>query len=137
MNILNFLSPLGFSDIDTLMIIICPVLGLLGGLVHALMVDMAYSKSPKYRDYSDLSTPNEEIVKEVVQHRGVWIVSRILIGGATGLVLAFYFAGAITPEATSVGRIFAMSVVAGYLAPSFWKHQQDIPMDKMLKSIRS
>lgn len=129
---LELISTLGFSKIDAILLLLCPILGCVGSMVNVLMVDVDFSKAPKYKDYANLSATDEKIEKEVIQVRGAWYMSRLFIGGVSGLVLALYFAGSIKPEATAMGRLLALSVVAGYVAPAFWKSQRIAIVEKQI-----
>lgn len=117
------LEMLGFSQTDIVMLYLCPVLGIIGGFIHVFTTDIDYSVTPKASNFSKAEI-DDELRKQIVEHRGLWIASRLFIGAATGLLLALYFVGAITSEVTSVGRLLALAMVAGYVAPSFWKNQR-------------
>lgn len=121
---IDFFVGIGFGMLDLILLVLCPLLGAVGSIVHVLIIDIDYTKSPKLKDYADRPKVDEDLAKDIQDFRGYWLVSRVIIGGVTGLVLALYFSGSIVPEATSVGRLLALAVIAGYVAPSFWRHQQ-------------
>jgi hypothetical protein len=127
------LEELGFNNIDVWMLTLCPVMGVIGSFIHVFTTDIDYSITPKASNFNNIEI-DDETRKVIVEHRGLWIGSRLFIGGATGLLLALYFAGAITHEATSVGRLLALSIMAGYVSPSFWKNQKPSRLNDLIKS---
>ncbi|GAB4562846.1 MAG: hypothetical protein Tsb0017_21520 [Geothermobacteraceae bacterium] len=40
-------TKLGFSELDQLLMIICPIFSLIGSFVHILMLDLDFSSSPE------------------------------------------------------------------------------------------
>ncbi|MGZ5030526.1 MAG: hypothetical protein ACXV8I_08010 [Methylobacter sp.] len=127
---------LGFSNADFLILWACPLLAVIGAIVHTFTTDLDYSKTPKLKDYDPaIMDINKDLEKMVIEHRGLWIMSRLFIGASSGLVLGLYFAGSIKPEATSIGRLLALSIISGYVAPSFWNSQGKLGVLSVTKEI--
>lgn len=133
---IDLLREAGFTNTDFLILGACPFLGAAGALIHTFTTDMDYTKVPTLKDYEEVKIDvDKDLKKTVIDHRGLWLFSRIYIGAATGLVLALYFVGAINSEVTSIGRLLALSIIVGYVAPSFWSNQDKTGITTITKEV--
>lgn len=84
---MEVLRELGFSNADLLILWACPLLGVIGAIVHTFTTDLDFSKTPKLKDYDPaIMDVDKDLEKMVIEHRGLWIMSRLFIGAASGLV---------------------------------------------------
>ncbi|MNG30415.1 hypothetical protein D3C84_1160290 [compost metagenome] len=47
-----------------------------------------------------------------------------MLGAILGLVISLYFLGSIQQNISTVAKIVALSIIAGYAAPKVWAAQQ-------------
>ncbi|WP_316365623.1 hypothetical protein [Candidatus Thiodiazotropha sp. CDECU1] len=133
---MEYLSVLGFSEFDQLMLLVCHVFSMIGSLAHIFVLDNDYSHSPRFKDGRKMKI--SEFINPFLESggRGWWVVGRFIIGAIIGLVIALYFVGALTPNASTVARVLALCVFAGYLAPQIWFSQEKIVMKIINKKIK-
>jgi len=114
---MELLIELGFSKQDVLLILLCPVFSMLGGLVHLVQLDTNFSKLPTS---GGLHKPG------AVMGRFKWSVSRFVISLVIGLVFALYFVGSVNDGPSAIAKLLAFSILLGYVAPRVWSSQDNI-----------
>jgi hypothetical protein len=118
---MDFLYDIGFSKQDIMLIILCPLSSMIGGLVHFLVLETDFSKMPGRAFLGQ---------KEDVLGRVKWIIGRLIISSVLGLVIGLYFVGALVEGPTIVARIIAFSIFVGYAAHKVW-----VSSDKVIAKI--
>lgn len=113
---------LGFSSYDIALLIWCPVGSVIGSLAYVIMVSLPSSPPTKEHHYARVSD-------HIREGRKTWIGLRFLLGGILGFLLGLYFVGAIQETPSTLAKVIALSIVAGYSAPRIWLAQ-----DKMISS---
>jgi hypothetical protein len=119
---------LGFSQFDVALIILCPIGGVIGSFAYAIVDSIDPTNSPKKEDQVVFNS------KGLQEHRGAWLGLRCTLGAILGLVIGLYFIGAIQENPTTIAKILALSILAGYVAPKVWTAQDKI-VDAKLKKI--
>jgi hypothetical protein len=114
----NILSSLGLNAFDVALLFLCPVGGVIGSFAHAIMLSIHPEQPPNKEGEMYLAS------KELQEARGVWIGLRLILGGILGFVIGLYFIGSIQESASTVAKIMALSVLAGYAAPKIWVNQE-------------
>ncbi len=134
---MEILTELGFSKTDMYMLLLCPLFTTVGGLVHVLMTSCDLSKWPVISpptEFNFSSTGWKSNALELMKigfkhvinlpaaliHPPYWVFARLALSALTGLVVGLYFVGSFPSSPGGVARIFALCVIIGYVAPSFW-----------------
>ncbi len=142
----------GVTWIDLLLVILCPIAGLIGTLVSSVMQRKQIAKAVP----QDLFIERELVVTdsddfETIQakkndlrmsyERFIFEESRLatrgneIIGFALGLVVSLYFFGAITQDLTSLARVVGLCILLGYQAPNIWSAQEKVISNIVEKKI--
>ncbi|MGR0482477.1 MAG: hypothetical protein ACTFAL_14040 [Candidatus Electronema sp. V4] len=112
-----FINALGFSQQEILLLFLCPVFAVIGGMIHFYVLWGDYSKLPEEVYFNNM--------KEILG-RVAWLIGRLLLAGTAGLVFSLYLVGALTPAPATTARILACSILIGYAAPRFWVTQEKV-----------
>ncbi len=102
---------LGFSKLDITLLWLCPTFSVVGAIVNILVSDMDLTRPYKSGKKLDRS-------KYLMYFE--WVIRRILLGVATGIIVSLYFVDALKESSTTVARILALSILFGYISPKFW-----------------
>lgn len=97
---------LEIRNTDLLILLISPILSLLGGLVFIVL-----EKDNKYESF---------------RRKLSFIGSQLFASSVLGLVIALYFIGSISPDLSSISRLFGLIILLGYQAPRLWMMQEII-----------
>lgn len=112
MDVLFFL---GGSRFDLALLFYAPFCGLLGAAVRAYILEGNLEKySEKGKTFLDTITYRDF----------QWFFYHLFIGGVTGLLVAFLFIGGLKEELSSLGRVLAVAMIAGYSSLNLWKKQE-------------
>jgi hypothetical protein len=120
-----------FGAYNTALLILCPLGSIIGSLAHAIVITISLD-----------SLPNEEgkiyfASKDLQKARSLWLFLRLGLGAILGLVLGLYFIGAIQETPSTLAKVVALSILAGYVAPKVWLAQDEIfalQLERFLKS---
>jgi len=63
--------------------------------------------------------------------RSNWLGLRILLGAILGLIIALYFIGSIQENISTICKISALSILAGYAAPKIWVMQEILLINRL------
>ncbi|BBB24638.1 hypothetical protein [Amphritea japonica] len=124
---MNLLT-LGFSSYDIALLFFCPAGAVLGSFAYAITETISHKPPTKEDDYEFANA-------HVSKARGVWLGLRLVLGGILGLVLGLYFIGAIQETPTTLAKIVALSILAGYAAPNIWLAQENAVTNRLLSLI--
>ena len=105
----QFLSDLGFSQVDQLILVLCPLIAMIGCLAKLSTLMLNFGAQASYH------TTFSKIFFIVLK-----TLSRLLIASIAGLLVGFYFAGAISPTAQSVGKLLGLALLVGYMSEKFF-----------------
>lgn len=115
----DWLSAFGFSNSDWVMLCVSPPLGLIGSMVRVLMIRNSLETLPTY------PTGTKPFSLWFVYSRFNWYLAWSVVGLGSGLLIALLFAGSLQPGSSSVARVLALALLAGYGAPALWKRQEE------------
>lgn len=113
-----FFVGLGFSAQDLLLIKLCPIFAVIGGIVHIVLIRDDFSVFP--------DKPVGLASTGTAFNRLTWMFARLALSYIVGLVFALYLVGALTESPTTIARILAFSVLVGFAAPKLWKSQEKV-----------
>jgi len=111
------LTLLGFSSYDVALLILCPIGAVIGSFAFAITETISHKPPKKEEDYTFAS-------EHVSKARGSWLGLRLILGAILGFVLGLYFVGSIQETATTLAKIMALSILAGFSAPNIWLAQE-------------
>jgi len=113
--LLETLISLGGSRFDVTLLLWAPFCGFLGATVRAYILEGNLEKySEKGKTFLDSFTYRDF----------QWFLYHSFIGAATGLLVALLFIGGLKEELSSLGRVLAVAMIAGYSALNLWKKQE-------------
>ena len=119
---------LGFSSFDLLLLGLCPVGGVIGSFAYAIIDTIDPINSPKKEEQAVFAS------KKLQDKRGAWLGLRCILGAILGLVIGLYFIGSIQENSSTLAKIIAFSIMAGYAAPKVWAAQDKI-LEGQIKKI--
>lgn len=109
------LISLGGSRFDVALLIFAPICGFLGATVRAYILEGSLEKySEKGKTFLDTITYRDF----------QWFFYHSFIGAVTGLLVALLFIGGLKEELSSLGRVLAVAMIAGYSSLNLWKRQE-------------
>ncbi len=130
MNIVQYLTELGFQRQDITLLYLAPLCAALGGFSRwVLMYKEDFRKLPSKGRFHQ---PMQFFAM------GEWALGHAFVSGVLGLILALYFVGAFTESPTTVARVLAFSILIGFGAPRLWRTQETIvreAVDEKLKQL--
>ncbi|MEL6092824.1 hypothetical protein [Plesiomonas shigelloides] len=118
------------SAYDIALLICCPVGAIIGSFAFAIMDSIDPLNSPKNESDAKFASP------QLQEKRGIWLGLRCTLGFILGLVISLYFIGSIQENISTVAKIMALSIVAGYAAPKVWV-AQEILLEAKIKRLIS
>lgn len=114
-------------DFNILLLILSPLMGALGAMVRALILEgemkeynqkgKTFSESFTYKDFQ-------------------WFSYHLFIGTVTGLATALLFIGGLKEEISSLGRVLVIAMFAGYSGITVWTKQEKIIESIIEKKIK-
>ena len=110
---------LGFSKYDFALLLLCPLGALIGSCAFAITTTIPLE--PPTEDHHYVLAP-----KHIRVARGAWLFLRLILGAILGLLLGLYFVGAIQETPSTLAKVVALSIIAGYAAPKIWLAQDKI-----------
>ncbi|MFM5840965.1 hypothetical protein ACET68_21155 [Aeromonas rivipollensis] len=116
---------LGMTNFDLALLLLCPFGGVIGSFAFAIMDSIDPTNSPKDENNADIAS------KKLQEKRGIWLSLRCLLGAILGLVISLYFLGSIQHNISTVAKIVALSIIAGYAAPRIWVVQEALIEEKI------
>ncbi len=125
----------GVTWLDLMLLVLCPLGGLLGTLVGSEMLrkqiikDMSettFATQSGFTSQEDTYPPNRKEVRKLYED---YLLSEYkliskgnsVIGISIGFAIALYFLGAITQDITSLARVTGLCIILGYMAPIVWR----------------
>ncbi|MND29751.1 hypothetical protein D3C80_202650 [compost metagenome] len=120
---------LGMTNFDLALLLLCPFGGVIGSFAFAIMDSIDPTNSPKDENNADIAS------KKLQEIRGIWLSLRCLLGAILGLVISLYFLGSIQQNISTVAKIVALSIIAGYAAPRIWVVQETLIEEKIKQLI--
>lgn len=120
---------LGMTNFDVALLLLCPFGGVIGSFAFAIMDSIDPTSSPKDENNADIAS------KKLQEKRGIWLSLRCLLGAILGLVISLYFLGSIQHNISTVAKIVALSIIAGYAAPRIWVVQEALIEEKIKRLI--
>ncbi|MFQ2735054.1 MULTISPECIES: hypothetical protein [Aeromonas] len=120
---------LGMTNFDVALLLLCPFGGVIGSFAFAIMDSIDPTSSPKDENNADIAS------KKLQEKRGIWLSLRCLLGAILGLVISLYFLGSIQHNISTVAKIVALSIIAGYAAPRIWVVQEALIEEKIKRFI--
>lgn len=120
---------LGMTNFDLALLLLCPFGGVIGSFAFAIMDSIDPTNSPKDENNADIAS------KKLQEKRGIWLSLRCLLGAILGLVISLYFLGSIQQNISTVAKIVALSIIAGYAAPRIWVVQETLIEEKIKQLI--
>ncbi|MFM5651080.1 hypothetical protein ACET76_02365 [Aeromonas caviae] len=120
---------LGMTNFDVALLLLCPFGGVIGSFAFAIMDSIDPTSSPKDENNADIAS------KKLQEKRGIWLSLRCLLGAILGLVISLYFLGSIQHNISTVAKIVALSIIAGYAAPRIWVVQEALIEEKIKRYI--
>ncbi|MDX7690278.1 hypothetical protein SJU67_00465 [Aeromonas caviae] len=120
---------LGMTNFDVALLLLCPFGGVIGSFAFAIMDSIDPTSSPKDENNADIAS------KKLQEKRGIWLSLRCLLGAILGLVISLYFLGSIQHNISTVAKIVAPSIIAGYAAPRIWVVQEALIEEKIKRFI--
>lgn len=115
------LSALGFTQVDQLLFMLCPLVAVLGSMVRLALRALGWSEK-RVRSATATLEPNH--FQRRLSRTIVSILATLFVAFVAGLVVALYFAGSIAPSREAVGKLLAFTLLVGYMAPSFFTAQE-------------
>lgn len=125
------LSSLGLSSYDIALLIFCPAGAVVGSFAQAIVQTIDLDGPP--RDESKMGWASENLQ----ELRRAWLGLRMMLGGILGIVIGLYFVGAIQENVSTLAKIVALAILAGYAAPKVWVTQERIVSAKIERLVRS
>ncbi|WP_113722094.1 hypothetical protein [Aeromonas salmonicida] len=122
---------LGMTNFDLALLLLCPFGGVVGSFAFAIMDSIDPINSPKDENMADIAS------KKLQEKRGIWLSLRCMLGAILGLVISLYFLGSIQQNISTVAKIVALSIIAGYAAPKIWAAQEVLVEEKVRQLISS
>ncbi len=126
-----FIENLGFSKQDTLLLLLCPLFALLGGMVHMYTLAHAYSKMPRSARFR-----SREEAYPLMMFSALWASGRLLLAAIAGLILSLYMVGALTNYPATIARILGASILVGYVALRLWATQEAVFINVLERRVR-
>lgn len=125
------LLELGLSNYDVALLVTCPIGAVLGSFAQAIVHTIDLKGPPTNESDMTFASP------ELQELRGAWLGLRLILGAILGLVIGLYFVGAIQETVTTLAKIVALSILAGYAAPKVWVVQDKIVSAKLSRIVHS
>jgi len=117
------------TNFDLALLLLCPFGGVIGSFAFAIMDSIDPTNSPKDENNADIAS------KKLQEKRGIWLSLRCLLGAILGLIISLYFLGSIQQNISTVAKIVALSIIAGYTAPRIWVVQETLIEEKIKQLI--
>lgn len=120
---------LGFSKYDIALLLLCPVGAVIGSFAFAITATI--SDKPPTREHHFTFASNQ-----LRAARGMWIVLRLMLGAILGFLLGLYFVGAIQETPSTLAKVVALSIIAGYAAPKIWLAQDKVVSSQIERLVK-
>jgi hypothetical protein len=122
----DFLVELGFQKFDYALIQLCVLGSVMGSFANILLLDTNFNKLPS----------DPRILSNLHAYgRGVWMLSRIILGAILGVAVGAYFVGALHQDISAVAKVFVLSIVTGFSAPKLWLAQEKVIVEQAANKI--
>ncbi|MGB1456158.1 hypothetical protein [Spongiibacter marinus] len=120
---------LGLSRYDIALLWLCPLGALIGSLAFAITATI--SDAPPKKENQNYFASNQ-----LAKARLMWIFLRLALGAILGLLLGLYFIGAIQENPSTLAKVIALSIIAGYGAPKIWLVQDKVVSGQIEKIVK-
>jgi len=122
---IEFFTDIGLTKYDLALIVFCPIGACIGSFAHAITLTINVDKAPSREGEYMLASKQMQII------RSNWLGLRILLGAILGLIIALYFIGSIQENISTICKISALSILAGYAAPKIWVMQEILLINRL------
>ena len=96
----------------------CTILSTFAALIRAWVSELDLRSPPEFELLPDEKKEvRRKQTRKSKRERGYWAAGCGLGGLAIGFAVACLFLGAIQPTASAIGRVWLLSVIAGYATP--------------------
>ncbi len=123
------ITGIGLSEYDIALLLLCPFGALLGSFAFMISATIRTNPPVKENEYSLAS-------KKLMSIRGRWMALRFMLGAIMGLLLGLYFVGAIQETPSTLAKVIALSIIAGYAAPKLWDAQDELITNQIKKVVK-
>ncbi|WP_262730428.1 hypothetical protein [Alloalcanivorax marinus] len=113
------LIDVGLGKYDIALLILCPLGALIGSFAFAITATIS-DMPPKKESQAKFAS------SQLAKARGAWLMLRLMLGAILGLLLGLYFIGAIQETPSTLAKVVALSIIAGYAAPKMWLAQDKV-----------
>lgn len=124
------LIDIGLSKYDIALLIFCPLGALIGSFAFAITATIS-DMPPKKECQAQFAS------SQLAKARGAWLMLRLTLGAILGLLLGLYFIGAIQETPSTLAKVVALSIIAGYAAPKIWLAQDKVVSSKIQRAINA
>ncbi|WP_321323629.1 hypothetical protein [Thiomicrorhabdus sp.] len=123
------LIDIGLSKYDIALLIFCPIGALIGSFAFSITATISYVP-PKKESQAKFAS------SQLAKARGAWLMLRLTLGAILGLLLGLYFIGAIQETPSTLAKVIALSIIAGYAAPNIWLAQDKVVSSQIERAIK-
>lgn len=127
---LEFFRDMGCTNYDIALLVLCPLGAAIGSFAHTIILLINPQKIPRPGQVKILNQPAD------ILGRFGWLSMRMILGLILGIVIALYFVGAIQHNITTLAKLAAFSILAGYSAPKLWVSQERVIADNVISSLK-
>ena len=120
--IYQLLAQLGFTQADQLVVVLCPLSAAVGGVVRLAILAIHWSQTKRLLTEDD--GPSLHRASGQFARLAIHSLATMVVALAAGLLVALYFAGAIAPTRDAIGKLIALAMVVGFMAPQFFLAQE-------------
>lgn len=120
---------LGFSIYDVELLLLCPLGAVIGSFAFAIKVSLPEAPPTKEHHFTLASS-------HIIKGRVAWLVLHCVLGGILGLLLGLYFVGAIQETPSTLAKVVALSIIAGYAAPKIWLAQDKVVSSQIERLVK-
>lgn len=87
-------------------------------LARMVVIQVNLNSPPEYREIP-VSTQEEKtkIDRGSLKNRSFWALGMLLAGATVGAGVAFFFIGSVQDGASSIARVWLISLIAGFFTP--------------------
>ncbi|MBY8177714.1 hypothetical protein KW520_20155 [Vibrio fluvialis] len=115
---MNLIEAFNLTVQDVALFWTCPFLSTFSALIRAWVSELDLLNPPVFEMVPDgKKEVKSKQTKKSKRERGYWAAGCALGGLAIGFGVACLFLGAIQPTASAIGRVWLLSVIAGYATP--------------------
>ena len=125
------------NQFENLLFHACPIMGLLGGLIHIIIVAHDWSNLPKF-ELTDKSKKEQKRFKLGYwssKLRFSWVINRLILGATSGFIVFLFILGSIKDGIGPTSKVLILAFLAGLTAPTFFRHLEQNAKTKLKKEV--